>query len=153
MENAGIVLYETVVVANDSCKKLIILRQVRCSSQKPTVPQISLLHIKARVALNKEPRRILGTADIFRSPPLKVTAYLSRVIKALTGRWEFGIFEKLAGVQALLSNCVKILNAELTTRASFLLSELKIEINVQKVVKCREIAEKSNYKIKKSFKL
>lgn len=124
MKNASIVFIEAVVIADYSRKQLIVLSQIRSSCEEPTIAEISLLHIKPRIAFHEEPRRSFNGADIFGSLPLKVSFSPAREVKASIRRWKLGILEKCASFEALFSNVIEVLNTALTAQAAFFLAEL-----------------------------
>lgn len=82
------------------------MSQVCGSSEKPTVAKFSLSNVKARESIDEEPWTV---ANLFRAEPFENSVRVTQ-LQALIGGWKFRIFKQRPGVEALLTQNVKVLN-------------------------------------------
>jgi hypothetical protein len=59
MEDAGIIISETLVLRNDLMEEALIQSQIGHSSQEPAITQFSLLHVKSGSSFHEQ----LGVTD------------------------------------------------------------------------------------------
>lgn len=106
MENPRIVVNKTVVIANHSMEKILVLCQGGNSCQKPAVAESTLLHIEPGKPFDEKSRVV---CNFFRSQPFAFKIKTSRKGQTFVISWKLRIFKKLLVDKALFTNFGKIL--------------------------------------------
>lgn len=125
MENSSVILFEAVIITHNTEKEILILCEISCGGQQPTIAEFTLLHIEAWVALDKELRIF---ANFGRSQPLVMTIGTSWEKQALVVRLKLGILEQCASVETMLTKLIVILHILLLSPAAASFADLELII-------------------------